>query len=74
MAKAPTAAPKPVQHAFTVYQHGTEYVVQAEDFEIDAHGVHFVVQAGTDQAQVIAYASHPCVVIQARPAAAEVAK
>lgn len=70
MAKAPTAPPKPVQYAFTVYQDGTEYTVQAEDFEVASGGVHFVVNAGTDHAQVIAYASHPCIVIQVRLAAA----
>lgn len=65
-ATAPAAAQ---QHVFTVYQHGTEYKVQAEDFEIDQQGVHFVVNAGTEQAVVVAFASHPAIVVQHRPGA-----
>lgn len=43
-------------------------LIEAEDFEVDAHGAHFIMDAGMESAFVVAFASHPFVIIQTRPA------
>ena len=56
------------QHSFTVHANGQSFIIAAEDFEVDRDGVHFIDKAGTDQAFVHAFVSHPCTIIQDRPA------
>ena len=57
----------PTRYRFTVNSAGATFHIEAEDFEVDSDGVHFVDKAGQPEAFVHAFASHPCVVIQERP-------